>query len=494
MAATTDLEGGDLLDSPAAGGAAIRGGAVRATGYGVITLLGLGTASILVRHLGVIGFGRYTTVVSLIAVVATVTEAGLAALALRELSLTDAQGRRILMRQLLGVRLALTSAGVGAAIAFAAIAGYPGELVLGTVVAGIGLIFYTLHAAFGLPLAADLRLGWVTAGEVLRQLVFTVAILILVLTGAGLVPLLAAPIAGGVAALVPTMWLVRHRTPFLPGADLRAWRRILRQTLPVAAAGAIYNLYFRLVVLVMSLIATATQLGYFSLSFRIVEVLVLAPLIVFGSVLPLLARAARDDHARLANAFQQTFTVAAIAGLGLTLLTYAGAELAMVILGEPGSPAVGVLQIQSLAVAAAFATQVYSFTFIAQHRHRELIAVNAAVLTVTLVLALVLVPAAGAVGGAWAAVVGEWLLLTGYAVAGRRGKPALRPARGRNARVIAAAAIALAAVEVADVGWAAGTADILLAGAVYAVALLALRAVPPELLAALPGRRPRAAS
>ena len=82
VAATTDLEGDDLLDSPAAGGAAIRGGAVRAAGYGIITLLGLATAPFLVRHLGYIGFGRYTTVVSLIAVVATVTEAGLAALAL----------------------------------------------------------------------------------------------------------------------------------------------------------------------------------------------------------------------------------------------------------------------------------------------------------------------------------------------------------------------------------------------------------------------------
>lgn len=494
MAATTDLEAGDLLDSPAAGGAAIRGGAIRAIGYGVITLLGLATAPVLVRHLGVIGFGRYTTVVSLIAVVATVTEAGLAALALRELSLADAQGRRNLMRQLLGVRLALSSAGVGVAIAFAAVAGYPAEMVVGTVVAGIGLIAYTMHATFGLPLAAELRLGWVTAGEVLRQLIFTVAILILVLTGAGLVPLLAAPIAGGVAALVPTMWLVRSRTPFRPGTDPRAWGRILRQTLPVAAAGAIYNLYFRLVVLLMSLIATETQLGYFSLSFRIVEVLVLAPLIVFGSVLPLLARAARDDHGRLANAFGQTFTVAAIAGLGLTLLTYAGAELAMVILGAPSSPAAGVLEIQSLAVAAAFLTPVYSFTFIAQHRHRELIVINATVLAITLALALVLVPAAGAVGGAWAAVTGEWLLLAAYAVAGARGAPMLRPAFGRNARVLAAAAVALAAVELVDFEWAAWSLEVLLAGATYAVALVALRAVPPELLAALPGRRRRTAS
>jgi O-antigen/teichoic acid export membrane protein len=491
VAATTDPKGGDLLDSPEAGGAAIRGSALRALGYGVITLLGLATAPILVRQLGVVGFGRYTTVVSLIAIVATVTDAGLAALAVRELSLRTATARAALMRELVGVRIALTSVGVGAAIGFAALAGYPAELVVGTGVAGIGLLAYALQSAFGLPLAADLRLGWVTAGEVLRQAVFTLAVIVLVLAGAGLVPLLAAPIAGGLAALVPTMWLVRHQTPFMPSFDVHAWKKILRQTLPIAAAGAIYNVYFRMIVLVMSLMAAGTELGYFSLSFRIVEVLVIAPLIVFGSVLPLLARAARDDLARLANAFQQTFAVAVIAGVGITLLTYAGARLAMVILGEPSSPAVRVLEIHQLPVAAAFLTQVYSFTFIAQHRHRELIALNAVTLAATLVLALVLVPAYGAVGGAWAAVTGEWLLLAGYAMAGARGTPALRPAFGPNVRRLAAAGAGLLAIGFVDLEWAAGAAEIVLAGSIYTAALVALRAVPPELLAALPGGRSR---
>ena len=491
VAATADPQGGDLLDSPEAGGVAIRGGAIRAAGYGVITLLGLATAPILVRHLGVIGFGHYTIVVSLIAIVATVTDAGLTALAVRELSLRTAQKRAALMRDLLGVRLALTSAGVGVAIAFAAVAGYPTELVVGTAAAGVGLLTYAMQSAFSLPLAADLRLGWVTGTEVLRQSVFTLAIVVLVLAGAGLVPLLAAPIAGGLAALAPTMWLVRRQAPFTPSLHLRAWAGLLRQTLPIAAAGAIYNVYFRLVILVMSLIAIETQVGYFSLSFRIVEVLVIAPLIIFGSVLPLLARAARDDLGRLANAFQQTFAVGLIAGSGITLLTYAGAPLAMVILGEPSSPAVGVLQIQCLAVAAAFLSQVYSFTFIAQHRHRELIVLNAATLAVTLGLALVLVRAGGAVGGAWAAVAGEWLLLAGYAAAGTRGTPALRPALQPNVRVLMAAASGLLAVTLVHLAWAAGTLEVLLAGAVYTIALLTLRAVPPELRAALSGGRPR---
>src|SRR5438874_12643061 len=56
---------------------AIRGGALRVAGYAGGVLASLGAAAVLVRHLGIPGFGRFITVTSLIALVGGVTEAGI---------------------------------------------------------------------------------------------------------------------------------------------------------------------------------------------------------------------------------------------------------------------------------------------------------------------------------------------------------------------------------------------------------------------------------
>ncbi|MDX6657771.1 MAG: hypothetical protein QOH62_2564, partial [Solirubrobacteraceae bacterium] len=51
----------DLLDTPAAGPAALRGSALRTAGYVLALVLSLAAAPLLIRHLGQVRFGRYIT-------------------------------------------------------------------------------------------------------------------------------------------------------------------------------------------------------------------------------------------------------------------------------------------------------------------------------------------------------------------------------------------------------------------------------------------------
>ena len=58
-----------VLTSPEAGGKAIRGGAIRTAGYGVGLLLTAIASVFLLRHLGVVRFGQYTTVIAIVTIV-----------------------------------------------------------------------------------------------------------------------------------------------------------------------------------------------------------------------------------------------------------------------------------------------------------------------------------------------------------------------------------------------------------------------------------------
>ncbi len=92
----------DVLSSPEAGGRVIRGSAWRVGANGAGIVLGLATATLLLRHLGVAESGRYVTVLSLVAIPVYVADIGLNVAGSRELALRDPAERRALIGNILG--------------------------------------------------------------------------------------------------------------------------------------------------------------------------------------------------------------------------------------------------------------------------------------------------------------------------------------------------------------------------------------------------------
>ena len=216
------------------------------------------------------------------------------------------------------MRLVLTAVGVVAATAFAALAGYGEELVLGTLLAGIGLLLAVTQATLAVPLVSMLRLGSVTALE-LRQVLLVGGVLALVAAGAGLVPFLALQVPLGGSCCSATAALFAGAMPLRPAFDRREWWLLVRDVLPFAAAAAIGSIYLRVTVIAMSLIATELETGYYATSYRVMEVIVAVPTLIVGATLPVLARAARDDEQRLQYVLQRLLDATLIAGVGIAL-------------------------------------------------------------------------------------------------------------------------------------------------------------------------------
>ena len=296
---TTNPQDGtpDVLNSAQAGGLVIRGSVLRVAGHGV-GVLALSVASVLLlRHLGVVRFGEYVTVMAIVAVASTVADAGLAVVGSRELTLRDVGApRRRLLGNILGLRLVIAPLGVAGGVVFAMLAGYPDYMVVGALLAGAGLMLTTWQSSWVLMPVVELRNGRVTAVEVAKQLSTVVGIAVLVAAGALLTPFFAVPIAVGLLIVALSPALLGRGALAAPHFDRDVWRRLVREALPVAASYVLATLYLRLVVVLMSLIASGYQTGLFGTSLRIVETLIQIPTLLAGIALPLLTAAARDDH------------------------------------------------------------------------------------------------------------------------------------------------------------------------------------------------------
>jgi O-antigen/teichoic acid export membrane protein len=476
--ASTSDDPSELSSSAAAGPAAIRGGVLRVGGYAVGVVFTVTSAALLFRHLGVADGGRYVTVFALIATVQALSDLGLTAIGLRDLAVKQAIEREEVIGAILGLRSALSVVGAAGATLFVFVAGYDRVLVLGAALVGAALVFQNLQTTIGIVLMAQLRFGWITLAELLRQVVLVVGIVLLVALGASLGPFFFVPLPAALVSLGLTFWVVRGGLTLAPRFSRAVWAPLVREILPFALATAAAALYFRLAIVLLSLIASPTETGYFAAPFRVVEVLVVVPQLLVVTALPIFARAARENHARLGYAVQLMFEANVILGAWIALMLALGAPLVIdVVAGQEFNSSIDVLRIQAVTVFAMFASAAWTYALLSLREHRAILAITSLTLAINCGAVAALAPAYGARGAAIGTFVADLAALIGTGALLALRHPTLRPRLGVLIRTLVAGG---AAALLAFIPGLPQIPLVIAASALFLAGLLLLRAVPTE--------------
>ncbi len=483
-----DDHSADVLDTGRAGGLVMRGAAFRLAAFGLASALTAGSAILLTRHLGVVRFGQYATIVALATLVAQLTEGGLTNLATRDFALVSAAQKAKMLGDRLGLQTLTTVAAVAICVAFAVLAGYGPTRTWGALAAAVGLGLAALQVTVAVPLTTSLRLGTTSVLELARQAILVCLTVALVLAGAGLLPFLVALVPSSLAVLVATVVLVRREVRVHPRFDPQAWVALVRPALVLTLSSGLGAIYVFTAQILTSLSASPIQTGLFAASLRVFAVIASIPGLLVTAALPLLARAARDDTVRLESALQGLFEVALIAGVGLSVMLVTGAGPIMAVIGGPKyAGAAAPLRIEGAAVLGTCLVPAWSLALLALHRHAALLITNLITLVVTAAATLALAPTIGARGSAIATVAGEWtlalILLYSLTRANRQLVPRASPAAPR---VVLAGGAAFAAMLLPIPA----IAQLAIALVVYAAMIVTLRVLPPELLELVPWRRP----
>lgn len=470
---------GDVLDDASAGAVAIRGSVIRVGAYGIGLLIAMVSIPLLVRHLGQVGFGQYFTVLSLVAIVSGLSEGGINVLATREYVTKAGASRDWMMGNLFGLRIALSVIGGVVAVLFALLAGYDHVLVLGTGVAVIGMLMQVAQAMLVVPLQTGLRYGWVTAIDLARQVVGIVLILVFISFGAGVVPMLAVAVPAGIVALVWTAALVRGMIPLRPRFQVTEWGALVRDAGVVGVAVAINTVYFRVTVIVMSLMASQVQTGLFSTAFQVIAVVAVLPGLTIITAFPLLSRAAVGDTDRLWTATRRIVELAAILGAGLTLGLFVGSEMIVRFIGGVTAVAAApVLEVLSVSVFALFVTFACGASLLSLQRFRALLIVNVICLLLSVGLTVLLIPVLGALGAAIAASGAEVALAVLCLAVLERANPGQRLPWGV---FLILAAICIAAVLISRIPNLGGILSVVVALAIFSAGVAISGRFPPEL-------------
>jgi O-antigen/teichoic acid export membrane protein len=240
-------------------------------------------------------------------------------------------------------------------------------------------------------------------------------------------------------------------------------------------------LYFRILVILMSVLEdSATQIGYYVTSARIIEIFLGLPVVLIGVVLPVVSVAARDDQGRLHYVSLRMTQTLALLGVLLALVLGTGARPLILLLGgDQYLGAAPVLQIQCIALVTIFVTAAWTTTLVGMGRTRALAIGTGIGVGAAIVLGAGLIPPLGARGGAIAAVIADLVFCGAIFAALWSAGPGRELPAGPFLR-IAVAALPPLLVAVASPLPAAVNAVIV--GALFSALALALGTVPSELI------------
>jgi O-antigen/teichoic acid export membrane protein len=451
---------------------------------GKAAVLGIGAASIAIttRYLGAAGYGSFALAFALLQMVGVLSDAGLTAVVVREIS-REPRRTAELVGNALALRLLLGLGVVAAAALVALVMPYSPDTRLAVLIAGVPFLLGVAGASIAAVFQARLAMGRAAIADVAGRLAAFAALCGVVAADLGFLAVVASTAVGAAVALALTIALVRSLARVRPRAERAVWRELLVAGIPIGVTLAVNEVYFRADTFILSIFQPFAEVGHYTLAFRIFELLALFPAIVMTSVFPLLSRfiaTRRASAARVIDAAADLFLAVGVP-LGAAALVLAP-ELVRLVAGDGFADAATPLRLLLCGSAPAWVSGLLGYALIAGGRQRLVLRLSLLALTVNLALNLALVPAYGADAAAAVALGSELLLVAGGWLLVRR-ELAIAPRLRLLWRSVAAAAVMAAALW-----WQRElTLAILIPGgaALYAAALAAVGGVDRRALEAL---------
>jgi O-antigen/teichoic acid export membrane protein len=454
---------------------------------------GIGATALASRYLGLEGFGALTLGMAIVSLVALLTDLGLSTMAAREIAREPEREREILGNvRSLGLGFSAGAAVLLVGVAEAAYSGNP-EVRRAILVLSLQLLTAPFVGAARAHFQANQRGPLIAIGDVALAVAIFGGSLIAYEADLGFTAMVGAVAAGYVAQAVVMTALMPSGLRLTWAARRDTWGVLLRISLPLGATMIVNYLYFRLDVVLLSILKGEDDVAIYGLAYRVLEGLMVLPAYFMLALFPEIARLS-GQRERVDGIVRAALSVMEALALPLVLVFAVFADdVIRVIADQEFADAAWVLRVLTLALGISYLNGVYGNALPALGRQNQLFRWSLVVLACNLAVNLALIPPFGVIGAAVAVVLSE---LIGFAVVRHLyGQVGSAPWPSLEPRMLLAGALmvaAMAPVLLLPGGFTGSLVTVavggVLGGLVYAAALVALRAVPDAIAAYVPAR------
>lgn len=414
---------------PAASQSLLTGAGVLATARYVVAVMGWIGSAIIARRLTSDEFGAFTTVFSLLGIVGLLSELRMSRLVLNAIGTADDDEAGRVVGSYVALRIVVGLAGYVVAVAVALIGDFGDDVVRGTVLGGTILVILSTWYALILLFQARMWLRSIAMSQVVGMVVQLAMVIAVAVAGLNTVVWFTLPAV--VNACVGLAWvsIAVHRVLRVRlSVDLTTWWTWLKEAAPLALGYALETVYFRIDVLMLSLMsATLAPVGLYGIGYKFSDLVGALPMALLGPALALMVAAYGTHPDRFHRTFRTTLIVLFAVGVGVGVGFAVFAEDAIrVLYGSRYAPAEGAARLLVTGQVLHFFTSLCFTTLIAAGRNRlyPVAAVTGVLMNVGLNLALI--PEYSYRGSAVATIITEVLVLV-VLLAGTVRIPGVRP-------------------------------------------------------------------
>jgi O-antigen/teichoic acid export membrane protein len=382
-------------------GQIFRNTAILAASQGIQRVGSILLAFFVARILHAPGLGVYAGAMAIYELVAIIGEMGVSNLLVREVGKDHSNTNRYLFH------LGALSAGVSGILMLIFLLalphlGYSPELTTAMYTVILAIIPATLNNIQEGVFVAHQRVEFVTLTTTIATLLNIGVSLYLLLTGYGIVSLLVAFVISQCAITVCYLFLIhRFISPLHWEFDFHFALDLAHEIKTFAAVAILAAFFARPEVIILTLVSTATQVGYYSAALRVFNITQLVPQMYMTNVFPVLSRAYHvSDNSPATMLDQSTKYVAAFTLPMAVGVALAAGPIIRLLYGPGFESAVPVLQILALNIPlAAFFAILWRVLF-ARHRQDQVLKAMTVSTGLELVAGFLLISRWGALGAA----------------------------------------------------------------------------------------------
>lgn len=358
-------------------------------------------ALILSRAAGADGLGAYVTVIAYYQLLTVAAEVGVSNYLVREISTElGSTGRWLTHAVLLAV--AASGAMTGAALLVVPHLGLEPDVRTGTYVVLVGVLPAALNVVARAVFVAHQLVVFDAAANVVASVVLVVSGWFLIDGGRGVLALVVAYVLTRVGITIWSFAVIHGRiAPLRAGFDPAFARSMLRGLRPFAGSTLVGALFARPELLMLSVLASSTQVGNFGAAFKTVDLWQLLPETYMLNAYPVLARTHGEDPAR-ASALQRDATTALLA-VGLPVaagLWLTADDVISLLFGPELDGAVPLLRAMAVLVVVFCVHTVLWRSLSARGEQSRVLRIQVPTLVLRLVVGAALIARFGALGAA----------------------------------------------------------------------------------------------
>ncbi len=388
------------------------------------------------RILGASGWGTFSYMTSLAAILTVFSDVGVSGVLIREAAKSEETKR--------------TYFATSSVIKFVLIIASLAFILLGTdYITGIPLsrnIIYATGALFVFDSLRRFGTSLFRAEERMELEALTNIVTQVIIVGVGFLILFTAPspeslavayaVGAGVGLFITTYFLRDYVSKIFSQFDRALVGPIISAAWPMTLASVFGVLLVNIDTVMIGWFYDASRVGFYSAAQKPIAFLYLLPAFIVGGLFPALARLTQKSMAEFTRVLERGIATTTLIAYPITLgIVLTADQIVSIFYGNEYLPAALSMQVLALSVLVTFPVTVIIHAIFAQNRQKEMVPIWVIGALVNVGLNLCLIPALGITGAAWASLITQvgtgvfmWRKLkqiNSFSLKGRLGVPVL---------------------------------------------------------------------